>query len=194
MLDNSIVTEFNDSSWRTISIPGADWIDLLEHIFNNVNSFRDSITYLHIGPVRFTRMTHDRECILIDRPYGTPKSILRPWLGALRANNINIVICTIYPACLNRYNRSSAIKHKNNTELLRSLVVIENQLIVNFNMQNNWATPYLHKRIFTRRHHSYAFRNYFLRDGLHPRRQITKDWIKEIKRVNPTNHLRVNCR
>ncbi|XP_067946388.1 uncharacterized protein [Watersipora subatra] len=52
VLGNSIVTELNDSSWRTISIPGADWKDLLEHIFNNVNSFRDSITYLHIGPLR----------------------------------------------------------------------------------------------------------------------------------------------
>ena len=40
------------------------------------------------------------------------------------------------------------------TRQMRSMVVIENRLIVNFNMQNNKATAYMHKHIFTRRNHT----------------------------------------
>ena len=191
VLGNSIVRELNDPSTQTISVSGANWVRLLQYISSNLSVFRDSITYIHIGPVRFTIIDEDRQCVPIESPYGNPQEILRPWRRMLQANNIVVILCTIYPVCLNTYNNNSTTKCKRDTELIRSLVVVENQRIVNLNMLGGYATPYMHKRVFTRRHYSYAFRSRFLRDGLHPSSLVSEDWKKEIRRVNRINSRKV---
>ena len=61
------------------------------------------------------------------------------------------------------------------TRQMRSMVVIKNRLIVNFNMQNNNATPYMHKSIFTGRNHTYRSRARLLGEGLHSTRNVVRD-------------------
>lgn len=187
VIGNSIVRELRDSSWQTICIPGADWVSVLRYIAENSRIFTNSITYIHVGPVRFTRLTESRECVLDDEPSGSPTSSVGPFLPMLRANKTRIVLCTIYPICFHRYNRADKPRYRRFTRDLRSWTVLENRLIVDFNMCHRMATPYMHKRIFTRRHHSYAFRDRFLRDGLHPNSTIIRDWVRELRRVNDIN-------
>ena len=83
---------------------------------------------------------------------------------------------TIYNRHLSSGARVNEGDNDTDTRQMRSMVVIENRLIVNFNMQNNMATPYMHRRIFTKRNHTYRFRTRLLRDGLHPNRNIIRDW------------------
>lgn len=142
---------------------------------------------IHVGPVRFTRLTQSREYVLDEGPTGSPASIVTHFIPMLRANNTNVILCTIYPICFYRYNRGNQPGYRQYTQNLRSWTVIENRLIGEFNMRSRMATPYMHKRIFTRRHHSYAFRNRFLRDRLHPSSTIVRDWIRELRRVTRVN-------
>ena len=161
VLGNSIVKELQDSSWSTISIPGADWDRLMQYVCDHPYTFRNSLVYLHIGPVRFTRLTRERECVLLQGTLGTPNNIMSRWHHFLASNNIAIVLCTIYPMDFLRYNNYSCSTYLRYNRRIRSLVVVENKLIVNYNFNHGMATPYMHKRVFTRRHHSYAFRDRF---------------------------------
>lgn len=204
LIGNSIVRELQDSSFTTISVPGLTWTKALRLIRSDVERFSDSIIYIHIGPVRFSHLEQSgshRRCSLNRFNNSNPGEIVRPFVRLLRDNNINIVICTIYPMDFTIYNRhlSSGARvnegdNDTDTRQMRSMVVIENRLIVNFNMQNNMATPYMHRRIFTRRNHTYRFRARLLRDGLHPNRDIVRDWSREIRRVNVLNLGRLRRR
>lgn len=187
VMGNSIVRGLIDSSWQTICIPGADWVRILRYIAENSMVFTNSLTYIHVGPVRFTRLIDSRECILEEEPTGSPTIIISPSMPMLRANNTNVVLCTICPICFYRYNRDDKPCYRQYNRKLRRWTVIESRLIVDFNMHSGMATPYMHKRIFTRRHHSYAFRDRFLRDGLHPTSTIVRDWSRELRRATSLN-------
>lgn len=120
-------------------------------------------------------------------------------------NDITIVLCTIYPMDFAIYNNYLASRarvrdrdlendNEGDNRNIRRMIVVENRLIVDFNMNRNMATPYMHRRIFTRRNHTYRFRAQLLRDGIHPTRAIVTDWAREIRRVNVINKGRLRRR
>jgi len=199
VIGNSIVRGLRDPSWETISIPGADWYDIIDILIQRRYEFRNAIIYIHIGPVRFTRLERlgsRRECRL--RPYrelSNIEGIFERWKQYLTPLNIHPVLCTIYPIDFCEYNRNIGglvSSHRRNlysrdSQTIRSMTVIENRGIVDFNVYNNFITPYMHRRIFTRRRGRYVFRNNLLRDGLHPSDEVIDDWIREIRRVHRDN-------
>ena len=201
VIGNSIVRELQDSTFTTISIPGLNWTEALRFITSDWTRFRDSIIYIHIGPVRFSSLSQSgqsRQCNLERLDNSNPSDIFRPYKIRFFRNNINVVFCTIYPMDFtvynNHINRDVRFNRDRDTRRIRSMVVVENRLIVDFNMEYNMATPYMHRRIFTRRNHTYRFRVQLLRDGLHPTRSIVSDWAREIRRVNVINLGRLRRR
>ena len=160
--------ELQDSSFTTISVPGLTWTKVLHLIRSDVERFSGSIVYIHIEPVRFSHLyqsSSHRRCSLGRFNNSDSGKIVSPFEQLLRDNNINYVICTIYPMNFVIYNGhlsswariNSGYRGNNDADArqMRSMFVIERRLIVNFNMQNNMATPYMHRRIFTKRNHTY---------------------------------------
>ncbi len=209
IVGNSIVRELQDShGFTTISIPGLTWMSALRYVTSNIQRFSNSIVYVHIGPVRFSILSHSRshnQCSLDRQSNNNPNDVIEPFRHRLSTNNINIVLCTIYPMDFTIYNNHiSALARVNNANLafdsegerrrMRSMVVVENRRILDYKIANNMTTPYMHRRIFTRRNHAYRFRVQLLRDGLHPTRQIINDWAREIRRVNVINMGRLRRR
>ena len=191
ILGNSIVRGLEDPSWTTIRISGANWETLLSYVNNNQRRFSNSIIYFHIGPVRFSQMNSSRRCSLVTNSNVEPDSFFNPYFETFYNNRIHIILCTIYPLDFQKYNGVFDSRNADFTCRIRSMVVSENRRIVGFNMSLGFATPYMHKRIFTRRHGTYSFRDRFLRDGLHPKNLILRDWIEELKRVQRINLHRV---
>ena len=199
LLGNSLVAELNDPQWTTICRPGADWEQLANYVLSNRVRFTDSFVYILVGPVRFTRLHRTRgrrECVLSSFAVGTPLSWFRTWLQQLVPLNIIPILCTVYPLEFRSYN--NAIRRERLllqdfynewTEQLKGMVVVENRLIVNFNVRLGMATPFIHRRIFHRRPGGYTFRPRFLRDGLHPTQQIAQEWVTELRRVGRLNNL-----
>lgn len=106
----------------------------------------------------------------------------------------------IYPMDFRTYNNSISDRRRGNRLIMRSFyeewsqimkgrIVRENRAITAFNHGNSMATPFAHKRIFTRRRGRYAFRGRFLVDGLHPNTSIIQDWIAELHRAMNINEL-----
>ena len=204
VIGNSIVRELTDSGWTTICLPGADWSAIVHYVTLHRESLANSIIYVHIGPVRFTRLTNRHECVLRSRYIDDPPTLFRSWRSLIQSHNIIPVICTIYPMDFDRYNEH--LKSKRNSHHIRQdlysdynkrikgMAVVENQKITDFNVYNKMATPYMHKRVFTRRRHAYSFCDRFLVDGLHPSKIVIDDWIREIKRVNEINTAELSKR
>ena len=155
VIGNSIVRELQDSTFTTISRPGLKWLDALTLITEDFSRFRSSIIYIHIGPVRFSRMSYSdnrRQCQL-ERDNMNLSDIFEPFRIRFFRNDIHVVFCTIYPMdfmVYNNYLRYSRERRPNSdrdTRQIRSMVVVENRNIIDFNMGNNMATPYMHRRI-----------------------------------------------
>ena len=204
VIGNSIVRGLMDPSWTTVCLPGADWSTVQRHIVSNLPGFSNSLIYIHIGPVRFTRIHKSPsrvECSMMTGEVGSPNTLFESTSQIFRERNINIVLCTVYPVDFWHYNTHLSRKHGTrlimqdrydaNNSKIKSMVVVENQLITDFNFHRGMATPYMHKRIFTRRRGHYAFRARFLRDGLHPANIIVADWKREIKRVEEINRANI---
>lgn len=199
LLGNSIVADVRDPQWTTICRPGENWEDLVHYVIRNRVRFINSFVYILIGPVRFTRLHRTRgrrECVLSDYAVGSPQSWFRLWLQHLLRDNIIPVLCTVYPLDFTIYNNSIRRErlllegwYQEWTQKLKSMVVVENRLIVNFNVRLGMATPFIHRRIFHRRQGGYTFRVQYLADGLHPTPQIVHEWILELRRVNHLNRL-----
>ena len=76
-------------------------------------------------------------------------------------------MCTVYPMCFRRYNKHLGVRinhHNANmfdslTRKIKDFTVCENRDIVDFNVGNNFITPYMHRKV-------YAFRDQFLSDEL----------------------------
>lgn len=204
VIGNSIVRGLEDPTFETICLPGTNWYGILKYVTENIIHLSNSFIYIHIGPVRFTRLhqtSSRRECALVRADMEPITVLVSSCRRKLRQHNIRIVFCTLYPMDFIQYNKHLQSKsngrlmlqglyHEYNIDI-KEMVDEENKNIVDYNISNNMATPYCHKRIFTRRHSAYAFRNRFLYDGLHPKNIILKDWIKEIKRVHALNSRRV---
>ena len=198
VIGNSIVRGLLNPEWETVSLRGADWYDIITYVFNNSERFENSIIYIHIGPVRFSKLvgrSGRTECHLRSRrTLSNVGSIFRDWLRYLTPLRIYPVICTVYPMCFKRYNRHRGV-HTNNrrnffsslTRKIRGMTCIENRDIVDFNVSNEMVTPYLHRKVFTRRRGRYVFRDDFLTDGLHPDPRLIEDWKFEITRANDIN-------
>jgi hypothetical protein len=204
---NSITRGLLDPDWETITISGANWYDIIEYVLERKDRFINSLVYVHIGPVRFSelvfRVGGGTECRLrAGHTRSQVSTIFRRWNQQLLRLCIFPVICTLYPMCFLRYNRHLGINvtalreaaYTSLTRSIKSLIVRENQDIVDFNMGNNLATPYMHRRVYTRRRGHYVFRENCLTDGLHPDGRMVNDWKSEIKRTSRLNRAAVGRR
>ena len=117
VIGNSIVRELTDSGWTTICLPGADWSAIVHYVTLHRESLANSIIYVHIGPVRFTRLTNRHECVLRSRYIDDPPTLFRSWRPLIQSHNIIPVICTIYPMDFDRYNEH--LKSKRNSHHIR---------------------------------------------------------------------------
>ena len=214
LIGNSIVKDIRSREFITISLPGANWQDIIRYVKERANRFTNSIIYIHVGPVRFTRIhrTENRkEMQLVNRNTGTVDSIFQEW-RPLRENNTIPVICTLYPADFEKYNNhlaGSSTKREGrriiqvgrqilrgfyaeNTNKIRGMVVEENKDIVGYNKSHEMCTPFMHNKIFTRRRQYYNFRSTYLCDGLHPTRDIVSRWKEEVERVIRLNKVKMD--
>jgi len=199
VIGNSIVRELLNLLWETICLPGADWHEVIMYIWIRRERFRNSLIYIHIGPVRFTEIRPlgaGKECWLrTQRSRDYPENLLRRWVDRLSPFNVNIVLCTLYPADFERYNRHLGVQDRRRhdrhygrfTDQIKRMTVCENRRIIDFNVSNGFLSPYMHRKVFTRRRGAYVFRDRLLRDGLHPVTSVVEDWESEIRRVNVTN-------
>lgn len=196
-----------DPAWETISISGANWYDIIECVLERRDRFTNSLIYIHIGPVRFSelvfRMGGGTECRLrSEHTLSCVSSIFRGWRQQLLRLSIFPIICTLYPMCFLRYNERLGVNanvrgesdYNSLTRRMKYLVLRENEDIVDFNMENNFATPYMHRRVYTRRRGHYVFRDNCLTDGLHPDARMIEDWKSEIRRTNRLNQAAVGRR
>ena len=210
IVGNSIVRGFTDNTFTTTVIPGAGWQRLKEYILNNIDQLRDGFVYVHVGPVRFTRVhqTNNRREVVLDErsTRWTPEEMWTSVRNRLREVNSHLVICTLYPIEFSEANEH--IARRNNSRLimrafyrqwgrrLRGMVVVENRRITRFNERNGVMTPFMHKKIFLRRRRHYVFRgNRFLCDGVHPTTEQLGTWINEIvhaHRINVSRWIRRN--
>ena len=199
VIGNSIVRGLLDPEWETVTLTGSDWYDIIIHVFENSGKYENSIIYIHIGPVRFSELVEKQgysECRLRSRrTLSNVSTIFEDWIRYLTAYRIHPVICTVYPMCFKRYNRHRGVilnsrlrsLFESSTRKIKGMAVIENRDIVDFNMDNDMVTPYLHRKVYTRRRGRYVFRDDLLTDGLHPSARIVDDWKMEIRRVNEIN-------
>ena len=197
LIGNSLVRNVVHDAWSTVCLPGAGWVDIILYILRDGHRFRNSFVYILVGPVRFTelhRMHGRRECVLSDFNVGTPKSVFRPYTRRLRSLNVIPILCTIYPMDFQVYNLNFTRprlefedSYQQWTDKIKGMAVVENRLVVNFNVSRGMATPFIHRRIFHRRNRRYAFKLRYLSDGLHPVNSIVRDWIREIRRVDSLN-------
>ena len=207
LIGNSIVRDLNGRGFSTICLPGADWKEIIEYVKDRRTYFSYSIVYIHIGPVRFTRMhrtANRREVQLITNNVGTVEGIMEDW-SSLKRSGIFPVLCTLYPMDFRQYNDSLARRirdgrqilqsfYDDNTKKIRGMIVEENKSIIRYNNQNEMCTPFMHNQIYTRRRGYYHFRARLLRDGLHPSRYITSRWINELERVVTLNRTKLEYR
>jgi len=212
LIGNSIVKNVRSMAFVTISLPSSKWLDICRFIVADLQRFNNAVIYVHVGPVEFTRIHRTRsrkECVLVvpgHRRLGDPFAIFGPFMPTLIDNDINIVLCTVFPMSFEAYNCSLSqhrlASGKRNRQImqafydewgkeLRSMIVVQNRLICGFNESYGMATPFCHHTIFKRRRGSYTFRKRFLYDGLHPTLHIVREWTHEIQRVHRLNLDRV---
>ena len=80
LIGNSIVRDIRSREFTTISPPGANWQNVIRYVKERANRLTNSIIYIHVGPVRFTRihrMENMTEMQLVDRHIGTVDSIFQ---------------------------------------------------------------------------------------------------------------------
>jgi hypothetical protein len=207
LIGNSIVRDIVDSSWETISLPGANWDDVQHYIMNHIRHFRNCLVYIHVGPVRFTRMhktENRREIVLPHRPlFQTPLGLWYEIRNTLQSQNSIPVLCTIYPCDFKRINdhlaNSISANGRRGRQIcqdfysewehrLRGMCVRENRMVTSFNESNSVMTPFLHKSVFLRRRGYHHFRGErFLRDGVHPTDSLSRTWRREIRHAHGIN-------
>jgi len=174
--------------------------------------FRDSFVYIHVGPVRFTRMLRSegrREvALVVSRNYPTPTVFWTEISDILTQYSAKVVLCTLYPmdfwCCNNSYARAFGTRRGRQVlkemyspwnDKIKGMVVVENRGIVAFNERNSFITPFVHKSVFVRRRRHYVFRSdRFLEDGIHPTSVLKDNWTRELRRAHAANirrHVRV---
>ena len=205
LVGNSICNGLEQDGWTVIALPGADWLEVGKYILDRIHTFVDSFVYIHVGPVRFTKMErgrHRREVALV-RPH-TRQLVRDYWadviLALARCRSVP-VLCTLYPMDFWRCNLSYSHAYGSNpgrlvlqdsydtwNRRIRGIVVIENRGIVDCNERNGVFTPFVHKAVFLRRRGTYVFRgDRFLEDGIHPTRYLKSEWRRELRRVHMHN-------
>ena len=212
LIGNSIVRDIRGRGFTTISLSGANWNDIFDYVKDRRDYFSNSVIYIHIGPVRFTRMhraRHRREVQLLTNNLGTVESHMEKW-QVLREDGIYPVLCTLYPMEFRIYNNSLAADlagrsrrrivrqgkqilegfYDDNTRDIKGMIVEENKDIIGFNNRNDFCTPFMHNYIFTRRRRYNHFRPWLLRDGLHPSREIVRRWNNEMERIVELNNVK----
>lgn len=200
LIGNSLVRDIQGRGFTTVCLPGANWLDVYQYVKDRPNRFTNALIYIHIGPVRFTRMhrtENRREVQLITTHQGSVRCNMHIW-NSLRDRGIVPILCTLYPMNFTRYNNSIAVGRDNNRregrQILRAfyeennnkikgMIVEENREIVAYNKDNSMCTPFMHNHIFTRRRRRYCFRDWLLRDGLHPTQNIIDRWCREMERI-----------
>ena len=201
IIGNSIVRGFHDSMFTTITIPGAGWHRLRQYILDNIEMLSNSFIYVHVGPVRFTRVHETagrREVVLDERARETTEEIWTRVRDELREVHSHLIICTLYP--LDFAITNEHIARRNHTRLimrsfyrgwgrrLRGMVVVENRRITGFSERNGMMTPFMHKNVFIRRRRHYVFRgSRFLCDGVHPTTGQLTTWLREIRHAHRIN-------
>ena len=208
IIGNSIVRDMRDSRWELVYLPGADWDEIMEYVLRHRRHLCNSFIYVHIGPVRFTRMhsTRNRREVVLRNTI--PQAPWRQYGQQLAEYNIIPVLCTIYPMQFSRFNDVLALPrggrygtgrrgrqimafYQEWDNRIRGMVVIENRFITAFNEQQGMCAPFMYRTIFTRRRGTYAFRgDRFLRDGIHPTRHTRLQWMEEIISVHGLNQER----
>lgn len=169
------------------------------YVIRRKEMFNDAFIYIHVGPVRFTRMhrtSRRREVQLITQNARTLEQIFQRWETELLHYNIIPIICTLYPMEFKIFNNYLAGNngrqilrgfYQENNRRIKAMVVEENRTITKFNDRLGNCTPFMHKHIFTRRRGRYHFRSWMLRDGLHPRSCVVARWIRELRRITSLN-------
>jgi len=205
LIGNSITADLEQPSWKVITIPGANWETIKQYIMAHIDELMDAFIYVHVGPVRFTRLhrTNNRKevALVTPRRMETPKEIWREVIIALDQVNSMPVLCTLYPMDFDRVNYYYARSFRNRSgrqilkgfyseweRRLRGMVVVENRGIVACNERDDVITAFLHKAVFIRRRRHYVFRSdRFLRDGIHPTPSLQQKWKDELKRAHSRN-------
>lgn len=206
LIGNSIVRDVVGSQWETICLPGVGWKQVIDYVLDRKERFRDSFVYIHVGPVRFSRLhraANRREAQLLTTGVGTVRSNFDRWDHRLCSLNIYPVLCTIYPMDFKAYNDHLAASlpgghgrqiltafYAENSQLIKGMVVEENREITAFNDSHGLCTPFLHRTIFKRNRGYYRFRPRFLKDGLHPTREIVRRWVKELREIVQLNNAK----
>ena len=195
LIGNSLVRDIQGRGFTTVCLPSADWFHIYYYVKDRPETFNNCIVYIHIGPVRFTRMhrtENRREVQLITTHLGSVRCNMHIW-DTLRDRGVIPVVCTLFPMDFQRYNDSIASNrngrqilrafYRENTNQIKGMVVEQNREIVAYNKNNSMCTPFMHNHIFTRRRRYYCFRDWLLRDGLHPTQNIIDRWCRGIERV-----------
>ena len=94
------------------------------------------------------------------------------WLKHLIKYNIYPVGCVVYPMCCNRHLEVRINYHNVNmfhslTRRINDSTVTESRDIIEINVSNNFITPYMPRKVYTRRRGVYASTDQFVTDGLH---------------------------
>ena len=213
LIGNSLVRDIQGEGFTTVCLPGANWHDVYKYVRDRPDRFNYVFIYIHVGPVRFTRMhrTENRREVQLITNHGSVRCNMHEW-RSLRDRGVIPILCTLYPMNFARYNNSIAVRRNDNRRIvregrqilrafyqensvrIRSMVVQENRDIVAYNKNNNMCTPFMHNHIFTRRRRYYCFRDWLLRDGLHPTQNIIDRWCREMGRIVWLNNEKITSR
>lgn len=205
LLGNSMVRGLSPPGFtQTICLPGAGWREITDHVVNNRNKFKQSVIWVLIGPLRFTHLEIEkgrREVTFEEKPEESIEEIFKEW-KPLEDNHTYLVVCTLIPMSFSIHNKHLSGKNEDSwskyenkyvhwDRRIKGHIVIENQKVVEWNSQNKMCTPFVHKSVFRRRNHHYAFRAGMTKDGLHPNQALKEDISHELHRNLVHNLIRM---
>jgi hypothetical protein len=190
VLGNSLVRRLTIPDVEVISINGLDWEGARKYMIDNRRLFIDKHVYILVGPLRFTSLHRSRrEVAFCGHNLHTVHQLFAPFYNELSFLHISPVVCPLFPMNFTMYNGLTARRpimtsfYNDWNAKIRGHVATENRHIMRFNTKYNVLAPCLNNRIFHRKKQHYAFRDRYLRDGLHVTQQILDEWAVEFQRV-----------
>ena len=191
ILGNSLVRNLAIPNVQVISINGLDWESAISYMINHRAQMRDHYVFIVVGPLRFTSLHRSRrEVVFRDTNLRTVKQLFAPFYRVqdLAFLRIYPIPFPLFPMNFVKYNSRCARPimrgfYPESNKEIRGHIVVENRAIYYFNTTHELNTPHLHAKIFKRTKGRYQFLEKYLRDGLHVRNSVIRQWKHEFQRV-----------
>lgn len=189
ILGNSLVRNLVIPNVEVVCINGLNWDSAVEYMMEHRYKLREHYVFIVVGPVRFTSLHKSRrEVVFRDTNIGTITEIFAPFYSDLSFLKLYPVPCPIFPMNFVVYNQRCARPimtsfYEQWNRDIRGHVVVENRAIYQFNTRYGLNTPHLQRNIFRRKNGYYQFKQEYLKDGLHVKNIIIRQWRVEFERV-----------